>query len=150
MRSKLTEMVREHGKRPYLARPVPFGGPVEGPDEEFVFEITNKDYFEYRRDQMGWGLQMRARRTERLMNGESVNPRDCLFIDKSRIPLWETLINQLAQPEWQETSSGHIKIEKQPKVTIGSTARSSSPDAYDATILSAAADSDGVGLSAIR
>ena len=115
VRSKLTEMAREHGKRPYLARPVPFGGPVEGPDEEFVFEITNKDYFEYRRDQMGWGLQMRARRTERLMNGESVNPRDCLFIDKSRIPLWETLINQLAQPEWQETSSGHIKIEKQPK-----------------------------------
>ena len=149
IRSTLVELVRSQGKRPYRAEGVNFGGEVMGPEEEYSRDELNQDHFARRNSQLGWALHLRARRTQRLLDGSPVRPEDCLFIDKSRVKHLDSFLGQLAQPEWKEDTSGRIVIDKQPKKQEGSVARGDSPDLYDAAALAFAADSE-YGLTVRR
>ena len=57
--------------------PCQFGGVVQGPEVNFIRgrqAKTNKAYFANWDSQAGWAVRMRAENTQRLVNGESVNP----------------------------------------------------------------------------
>ena len=64
------------------------------------------------------------------MNGEDVDPHNCLFINPA-IPKLQDVLAQLAQPEWDD-SSGKLRIKKQPHEA--GEQEPDSPDAYDAAI----------------
>ena len=138
--SHLRQMQRE-APLPYAVHGINFGAAVEGPKTEYLRGQTNAAYFAHRNAQMAWALRMRALRTKQLLDGEDVDPALCLFIDPS-IPNLDTLLVQLSQPEWEENSTGHIVIDKQPE-------DAPSPDMYDAAILAFAYDSRN-GLRANR
>lgn len=136
--------VRSHLKelphRPYSSYPINFGGAVDGKEVEFVPEIMNEDHFANKGAQMAWSLRLRAQNTRRLLEaiaaGEKPKVRGskCLFIDP-KIPGLEKFLAQLTQPEWEENTSGKIKVDKTPE-------DSPSPDMYDAAALSYAWDSE--------
>ena len=133
VRSHLREIKAANGSLPYHPEPILFGGKVEGGDYEYSYKVLNRDYFAHRNSQLAWALQLRMRRTMRLLEGEDVKPEQCLFIS-SRIPDLERYITQLAQPVWDENMTGKIVIDKAPD-------NMPSPDMYDATALAFAWDS---------
>ena len=130
--------LRQFGRRAYGARPVNFGGQVEGPDRHISHDVSNRDFFARRNGQLAWALRLRAQRTARLMDGEPIPPEQCLFIDPS-LPGLADVLTELGQPEWKENTSGRVVIDKMPDGSM-------SPDRFDAVCLSFAADSDD-GLS---
>ena len=95
MRSLLTEIAQEKGKA-YRRHGVLFGGAVAGPTVKFNRTDNNEDYFYRRNSQLWWGLQLRALRTQRLLDGHAINPDDCLFIDRSGIANLERLMIDLS------------------------------------------------------
>ena len=103
-------------------------------------EIMNEDHFSNKGAQMGWALRLRAQNTRRLLEAieagtkPKVKGSKCLFIDPA-IPGLEKFLAQLTQPEWEENSSGKLKIDKTPE-------DAPSPDMYDAAVLSYAWDSE--------
>ena len=117
----------------YSARPVNFGFAVAGKKTPFTHTSTNEGFFARRNAQLGWALRLRAQNTQRLMQGEDIDPGLCLFIDPA-IPRLEAFLTQLSQPEWRENPSGKMEIEKSPD-------KLPSPDLYDAAALSFAQDS---------
>ena len=119
--------------RPYIVRPENFGGAVQGKDVTFSYRTPNGDFFDRRNSQMAWAVRLRAQNTQRLMNGEGVDPRRCLFINPALKDL-EGFLSQLSQPLWEENVRGKVVIEKSPD-------DAPSPDLYDATVLAFAADS---------
>ena len=129
IRSYLTEM----GPREYSARPINFDGAVAGPDRTYSYRVLNKDFFARRNSQLGWALRLRAQQTARLLEGEAVDPERCLFIDGS-IPRLEEYLAQLSQPEWDDSVTGKLVIDKAPE-------DAPSPDLCDATALAFAWDS---------
>lgn len=133
VRSDILRIRSELGSLPYLPQSILFGGKVEGPEYEFARRIKNKDFFAHRNSQLAWTLQLRMRRTMRLLEGEDINPERCLFIS-SKIPELERYLTQLAQPVWAENMTGKIVIDKAPD-------NMPSPDLYDATALAFAWDS---------
>ena len=143
VRSHLHDIRREMDQRlPYSSSPVLFGGAVTGPDQEYSYEVLNRDYFSRRNAQMAWALKLRAQRTQRLLDGdEAVDPARCLFIDSSSFASRRELdlyLTQLAQPVWEEGRAGKLEVDKQPE-------EMPSPDLYDATALAFAWDSqDGL------
>jgi len=120
--------------RPYFADPVNFGGKVTGEEREYSHRVKNKDFFMRRNSQMAWNLRLRAQRTQRLLDGEAINPMSCLFIS-SNIPDLDEYLNQLAQPVWDENQTGKLVIDKMPEEGMRS------PDLYDATALAFGWDS---------
>ena len=135
-------------RREYKALPINFGGEVKGKRRKYTLRTNNEDFFSNRYSQMAWVLHRRALRTQRLMNGEDVDPMDCLFIDPS-IPDLEFYLTQLSQPEWEANSSGKIVIHKQPSDDQGVRRKKAvaSPDLFDGTALAFASDSEfGVRL----
>lgn len=136
IRSYLLEM----GDRSYFAEPVNFGGEVTGKEREFSYRVLNKDYFMRRNSQLAWNLRLRAQRTARALDGDNVNLEQCIFID-GRLPNLNEYLTQLAQPVWDENTSGRLVIDKTPE-------DAPSPDMYDATALAFAWDSrDGLRAS---
>ena len=134
IRSHLHDM----GERPYFADPVLFGDAVTGPDYEYSYEVSNRQFFARRSSQLAWALRLRAQRTQQLILEESgVRPLDCLFIDGNLSGMNEYL-TQLAQPIWDENPTGKLIIDKAPE-------EAKSPDLYDATALAFGWDSrDGL------
>ena len=111
-----------------------FGGVVQGEDTLFIGgrePKTNGQYFFNWAAQAGWNLRLRAEMTQRLMNGEKVDPHKCLFINP-RIKNLEDILAQMAQPEFEDPT-GKLRIIKQPRAP--GEAKPPSPDAYDSTIL---------------
>ena len=136
IRSYLLEM----GERGYFAEPVNFGGEVTGKEREFSYRVLNKDFFMRRNSQLAWNLRLRAQRTARALDGDDVNPEQCLFVD-GRLGNLNEFLTQLAQPVWDENTSGRLVIDKTPE-------DAPSPDMYDATALAFAWDSrDGLRAS---
>ena len=126
--------LQQFGRRPYGAKPVLFGGKVQGEDRWVSHQVTNKDFFQARNSQLAWALRLRAQRTGRMLAGESIPPERCLFIDPS-IPYLQDVLNELSQPEWTEMKgSSRVRIDKMPDGTV-------SPDRYDAVVLAFADDS---------
>ena len=128
-----TYMNRRPSRRGYFAEGVLFGGQVAGPDREFTYGQTNREFFAYRNSQMAWSLKMRAQRTAHLLSGKEEDPVRCLFID-SGIDRLEDYLAELAQPRWDYTKADKIFIDKTPD-------DAPSPDRYDATVLAFAWDS---------
>ena len=132
--SGIKSYLDEIPNRSYSVRPEVFHGEIKGPDNEFSFQRTNKQFFDGRNTQMGWSLRLRAQRTERLLKGDTtVNPKYCFFINP-KIPHLNELVSQLSQPSYQETNSGKVKVDKYAETH-------NSPDLYDATILAFSRDS---------
>ena len=116
-----------------------FGSSPQSPDVPFVRgrdPKTNGEYFFNWAAQAGWALRMRADMTQRLVNGEDVDPHNCLFINPA-IPKLQDVLAQLAQPEWDD-SSGKLRIKKQPHEA--GEQEPDSPDAYDAAIMAFCSD----------
>ena len=122
------------GDYEYFAEPIQFGGPVTGPDKKYSMGVTNKALFGRRAGQLAWALRQRARHTERYLSGEKgIDPEYCLAINPN-IPNLEAYLEQLAQPQWKESTTSHIEVDK-----YGET--ESSPNMYDGTALAFANDS---------
>lgn len=120
-------------------RAVNFGGSVGGPDELYEANRPNKEVFAYRNVQMGDAVRLRMNRTSRLMNGEDIDPMQCLFIDP-RIPDLEHILGEWSQPtrRWNVVT-GKWEVEK-------AAVDEKSPDRYDALILSFGVETDLRGL----
>ena len=132
----------EFASRPYAVRPEMFGGAVKGAEQVFTYTYKNRDYFAQRNAQLGWGVRLRADMTRRLLQGEDVMPGNCLFINPA-IPELDRYISQLFQPKWEESRYSRVVLRKADK-------DESSPDMYDATVLSFAADSiNGLRLRSV-
>lgn len=137
----------------YAVRPVSFGEAVKGPKRRYTRKATNKDYFARRNAQLAWGLRLRALRTQRLMDerdpqAANIDPTTCLFINP-RLPRVDFFLQELAQPEWSENTSGQVTIDKLPGERGKKDTLIHSPDLYDAAVLAFARDSES-GLRAGR
>ena len=125
----------------FQVRGVQFGGKVELPEVTFIRRgtggsKTNEQYFRNWASQAGWALRIRANNTQRLLDGENINPDLCLFINPE-IPNLKRTLAAMAQPEWDD-KNGKLKIEKQPREPGES--EPPSPDEYDAAIMAFAGD----------
>lgn len=69
----------------YPAKKVPVraGDPVAGDTKNYEPGMTNKQFFTNRGSQLFWTLKMRIENTKRLLAGENINPKKCLFISPS-------------------------------------------------------------------
>ena len=86
---------------------------------------------------------LRVKQTLRLLNGENVSLRNCLFISPEAANK-PRFLDQLSQPEWDENDTGRIVITKTP-------GNATSPDMFDATCLAFAHDSrNGIRLSSMN
>ena len=77
-----------------------FGSSPQSPDVPFVRgrdPKTNGEYFFNWAAQAGWALRMRADMTQRLVNGEDVDPHNCLFINPAIPKLQDVLANWPSQ-----------------------------------------------------
>ena len=127
----VTECLRHIGKnRGYSIHPVTFGGSPTRPDKKYTKRLTNSQYFSNRAAQLGWNVRNRAENTQRIDAGEGVPARKGLYIDPS---IDEKVLYQLSQPTWN--SDNKLKITKKGP-------GQSSPDAYDAVIMSFARDTE--------
>ena len=133
IRTNLRQVWRERQLPQYPVFGVNFGAAVEGANTEFVRGQTNAQYFARRSSQLGWTLRLRATRTKRLMEGEDIDLGTCLVINPA-IEVLEGFLAQLAQPEYDETSTGKVEIEKGPD-------DAPSPDLFDAACLAVSHDS---------
>ena len=133
IRTNLRQVWREQHLPQYPVIGVNFGAAVEGANTEFVRGQTNAQYFARRNSQLAWTLRLRATRTKRLMEGEDIDLGTCLVINPA-IEVLEGFLAQLAQPEYDETSTGKVEIAKGPK-------EAPNPDLFDAACLSVSHDS---------
>ena len=133
IRTNLRQLWLEQQLPQYPVFGVNFGAAVEGADTEFVRDQTNAQYFARRSSQMAWTLRLRATRTKRLMEGEDIDLGTCLFINPA-IEGLEGFLAQLAQPEYDETTTGKVEIDKSPD-------DAPSPDLFDAACLAVSHDS---------
>lgn len=152
------------GQRRYKVIPTGFGWEVANPTKRYSYKVTNQQQFLRRNSQMAWTLRLRANNTRRLLydgdivkgvqhkhdledprpEGEEyeeqqarprgkVSPHKCLFINPD-IPHIERYLSQLAQPKWDFSETGRIRILKKEE-------DEPSPDLFDATSLAYARDS---------
>ena len=133
IRTNLRQVWREQQLPQYPVIGVNFGAAVEGANTEFVRGQTNAQYFGRRYSQLAWTLRLRATRTKRLMEGEDIDLGTCLVINPA-IEVLEGFLAQLAQPEFDQTSTGKVEIEKGPD-------DAPSPDLFDAACLAVSHDS---------
>ena len=118
----------------YSTKGVNFGSRVGGPNRRFTTSVTNEAFFARRNAQLAWALHLRARRTERLVAGDtSIDPASCLFIRPS-IARARDFLAMLSQPIYAENVSGKVTIQKSPR-------GAKSPNEFDAACLSYARDS---------
>ena len=121
------------------------GSAVRGKDRKYTGNITNEQFFGRRKGQLAWTLRLRAENTRRLAReggASKVDPARCLFFRPSlaeSLAAREMYFSELVQPEWDNTKSGKMEIEKQPKKE--GMPEPPSPDQYDATELAYAVDS---------
>ena len=133
IRTKLRQVWREQQLSQYPVFGVNFGAAVEGADREFVRGQTNAQYFARRGSQLGWTLRLRATRTKRLMEGKDINLGTCLVINPA-IEVLDGFLAQLAQSEYDETTTGKVEIANGPK-------DAPNPDLFDAACLAVSHDS---------
>lgn len=130
------------GSRTYQVIAEGFGNKVKGGGTYFTPSTKNRDFFSKRNAQMGWGLRVRANRTEKLLQGEKVDKRKCLFINP-HIPCVNELLIQLSQPLYVH-EDGKMKVHKRAEMKPDGTLKLKalkSPDLYDATVLAFGGDS---------
>lgn len=131
--------IHEDPKPTFRVEGCNFGGKVQAPDVNFTRgrdPQTNGEYFFNWFAQASWAVRLRAELTNRLMNGEDVDPHKCLFINP-KIRNIDSVLAILAQPEWED-KTGKLKVIKQPK-EAGEQAPPS-PDEYDAVVLAYSSD----------
>ena len=123
--------------RPYTVRPFKFGAVPGGKDVKVDSRSTNAALFARRNAQAWYWLRIRAQNTQRLMNGDKVDPMDCLFIDPQGIREFEEFKAELAQPQWKyDTAMRMVAVKADEK------AGERSPDFGDASVMSFAADTE--------
>ena len=127
----------------YAVEPLPAGGAVRGKERRYTGRINNEEYFGRRKSQLAWTLRLRAENTRRYLRelkagGSAVPPAKCLFIRPSIVGR-ETYLSEMCQPEWDNTKSGKLEIDKQPRKE--GMPEPPSPDMYDGSELAYAVDS---------
>lgn len=134
--SSIRSFLYEAGRLAYIDTGVQFGGAVAGGDVYYDTHLLNKHAFAMRKDQMAWAVKRRLERTTQLLEGESVDPADCLFINPDIVESNDTkgLREQLNQPVWDDRDGGKIRIDKNPDDV-------KSPDMFDALCLAFCEDS---------
>ena len=138
VRGPFLEWLQETGHR-IAPTPFNFGGEVRGKDINFITgtrPMPNGRYFSNAGSQSGMVLRMRAENTRRLLNGDDINPDNCLFINPD-IPDIEEVLSQMGQPEWDD-KTGKYKIDKKPKHP--GEPEPPSPDSYDAVAMAFSED----------
>lgn len=112
--------------------PFLFGGTVNGKDKPFIKSgrkntISNGAYFSRINAQAWWNLRMKAENTIQLLEGEDIDPHDCLFINPD-IEDIDDLLFQLSTATYEEGKQGKITIDKKGGGT-------SSPDMADSVVM---------------
>ena len=128
----------------YSFKGVGFGEAVAGKDRMFSPGKTNGMLFARRNIQMGWAVRLRGNRTVKLLEGEDVDPEDCLFINPE-IEQLEDFLADLTQPIWRDNpTTGKTEVDKRGRTSEGEQLQETdkSPDKYDSTILAFARDSE--------
>ena len=133
IRTNLRQVWRKRQLLQYPVFGVNFGAAVEGGNSEYVRGQTNAQYFARRSSQLAWTLRLRATRTKRLMEGEDIDLGTCLVINPA-IDVLDGFLAQLAQPEYDETTTGKVEIAKGPK-------DAPNPDLFAAACLAMSHDS---------
>lgn len=132
IRSHMVDIHEKEGIDYYLV-PANFGGKVSAPKTIFSRSTSNEMMFARRGGQLAWGVRLRAEATASLLEGENVDPEMCLFINPA-IRRVDEFLAELSQPEWEEDSSGRVRIVK-------AKPGEPSPDKYDGTVLAYESDS---------
>ena len=81
-------------------------------------------------------LVIRANNTQRLLDGQQVDPGHCLFINPE-IPILEDALADMSRAEWTD-ETGKYRVIKQPRLPGGPLPPS--PDIFDAARLAYAYD----------
>ena len=123
--------------RPYLAYSFQAGSEVGGKDEMLDSRYSNGAVFSRRNAQAWYWLRHRAENTRRLVDGEKVDPIDCLFLDPNGIEDIEEFKAQLSQPKWKHDTAGRMVA-----VKADEEKGERSPDLGDAAMMAFAADTD--------
>ena len=119
-----------------------FGGGVKGANTRYESGRPNDQVFRSRNIQLADALRLRASRTVRLLDGQDVDPKTCLFINPA-IPRLETFLTDMTQPIRRVNQlTGKWELDKR-----GGDENAESPDAFDAASLAFARDSE-TGLRA--
>jgi phage terminase large subunit len=118
--------------RDYLAHAFLSTHKAGGDDKKFTDKITNGEFFRNMKAQAWWNIRLRAENTLRLLDGESINPEKCLFIDEN-ITNVDKILLELSQATYKHENS-KLTIDKQPEKG------NSSPNMADAIVMSFAFD----------
>lgn len=90
------------------------GSAVHEPDEEYIKDRKNKDFFENLKAQSWWLLRDRFKIThEAVTQGKPFDPNNIISIS-SKIRLINRLSSELSTPTFKKSSRGKIIINKQP------------------------------------
>lgn len=101
---------------------------VIDPDIEYVEGLINKDLFRNLKAQSWWKLRVMVEKTYRAVEkGEEFN-EDEIFSISPELENISELLNQLSQPTWKKSETGHIIIDKAPK-------GSKSPNLADSVVM---------------
>lgn len=115
-------------------------GEVLFPDAEDTKGRTNKDYFSNAKAQAWWSLRTRFQRTYRAVTEGVVAQHDDLISIDSRLPLYQKLVMELAQPTFQLNVLGKIVVDKTPDGSL-------SPNLADALMIVFAPRRQGMKIS---
>lgn len=124
--------------RTYKAHPFIGASQPSGYDHEYLQGITNGKYFRNLKAQAWWNLRLRLENTLRLLDGEKIEPNNCLFISSAKIAKLEDYLSELSQASYEQ-EDGKLMVDKSPD-------DSASPNMADATVLSFAHDIVDTGL----
>ena len=117
-----------------------FGGKVQA--ETAIYEqrrprsVNQAQFFHNWGAQAAMVLVIRANNTQRLLDGQQVDPGHCLFINPE-IPILEDALADMSRAEWTD-ETGKYRVIKQPRLPGGPLPPS--PDIFDAARLAYAYD----------
>ena len=135
--SAKSEFANRFGLRNSRVRPLPFNRRVAMPKRLFSVGLMQREAFNNRFTQMCWSVRLRAQNTRRMINGENVDPKDCLFFhpELRSVPKF---VDQLSTPVY-DYDNRQMRIDK-----YGEPEKESkrSPDMFDALMLAFAFDSE--------
>lgn len=99
-------------QRDYTAEPHIGSASPNGKDAKFTDSMTNGQFFRNLKAQSWWHLRLRVENTLRLLDGEQINPDQCLFID-GNIPFLDKMLLELAQASYKH-EDGKLMVDKAP------------------------------------
>lgn len=104
-------------RKPIAVVPFRGSGEVFDPEGQDVKGRQNKDYFANAKAQAWWKLRTRFQKTYRAVVDGVIGPHDEMISIPSKLPLYNKLILELAQPTYSLNTIGKIVVDKMPDGT---------------------------------